>query len=117
MTFTATDHACSFEQGFLHTLSAVKQADVSQSHTISECSLFFVHAQLLFLHSPQSSCSCVQELFCSITRLYPELMVSGTTYIQLLALSDLGYMNKTAVYCAWLSIMASFYAQVNSQYF
>jgi len=97
LTFTATDHACSFERG----LSAVKQAHVSQSHAVSEYSLFFVHAQLFFSRSPQSSCSCVQELFCSITGLYPELLVSSTTYIQVLALSDLSYINKKAVYLAF----------------
>lgn len=118
LTFTATDHACSFEGGFsFRILSAVQQADISPSQAISECSLFFIPAQLLFSHSPQSSCSCVQELFCSITRLYPKLIVSSTTYIQLLALSDLCYMNKKAGCSAWLSLVASVHAQVNSWYF
>lgn len=36
---------------FFCILSAIKQADASQSCTLSECSLFFVHAQLLFAQS------------------------------------------------------------------
>lgn len=100
-----------------HSLTAVRQIGVSQSHAIFECCLFSVHAQLFFPHRPQSSCSCVQEPFCSIARLYAELMVFSTNYIQLLPLSDFCYMNTKATYSSWLSLVASLYAQVNSWYF
>lgn len=66
--------------------NASNQADRFLSHIFSKCGVFFVHARLLLSHNHQSS--CVQECFHSITRLYPELMISSTTYIQLPALSD-----------------------------
>lgn len=47
---------------------------MSQSNAIFLGCLFFVHAQLFIARSPQSPCSCVQELFHSIIMLYPELV-------------------------------------------
>lgn len=82
LTFTDIDDACSFEQGFLLAFLVLSSKLMCLSHAVSECSLFFVQAQLFFSHSPQSSCSCAQELFCSITRLYPELMASSSSYVQ-----------------------------------
>lgn len=62
-------------------LSTVKQADVSQSNAIFLGCLFFVHAQLFIARSPQSPCSCVQELFHSIIMLYPELVTFSVQII------------------------------------
>lgn len=84
LTFTATDHACSF-LFFVFLVLPIKLIDLSLTF-FSEYGLFFVQAQQLFSHNHRSS--CVQECFHSITRLYPELMTSSTTYIQLPALSD-----------------------------
>lgn len=54
---------------------------MSQSNAIFLGCLFFVHAQLFIARSPQSPCSCVQELFHSIIMLYPELVTFSVQII------------------------------------
>lgn len=103
MTFTATDHACSF-LFFVFLVLPVKLLDLNLAF-FSECDEVFVHAQLLFSHNHQSS--CVQECFHSITRLYLELMISSTSYIQLPELSDIRTRQSStrSDFLLWLPFM------------
>lgn len=109
LTFTATDRACSFEQGFLFVFLVLSSKLMYFNLTLFlnvVCSLFMPSYYFLTVLKVPG--------LVSITRLYPEIVFSSTAYIQLLVLSDLGYMNKMAVYYAWLSVMVSSYVQVNS---